>query len=132
MAGAWSIRRQNFRNPVLNPRHHSIDITMKTTRFGLLGIILLASLALALGQEAPTQPQLGDVSDTLHPLTRLENNPPDGVYRAIELGPHHRLWQKISLVQDENGFLQSSTNAYQEIGTGLHAWSETAQKWIPA
>src|SRR5262245_43041441 len=110
-------------------------MAMKTTRLGLLGIILLAASALgqdALAPQAPAQPQFTEDAGTLQPLTRLESNPPDGVYRAVELGPHHRLWQKVNLVQDENGFFQPKTNAYEEIGTAMHAWSQTEQKWVPA
>lgn len=56
----------------------------------------------------------------------------DGVYRAVELGPHHRTWQKIVEVQDENGFLQSRTNSYVELGTGLHRFDQLKQEWTEA
>ncbi len=56
----------------------------------------------------------------------------DGVYRAVEIGPHQRTLQRIVEVQDENGFLQPRTNSYVELGTGLHRFDQVKQQWTEA
>jgi len=90
-------------------------------------VALLVAVALVL-----PQPLLGQQPDEPRPLTRLENNLADGVYRPVELGPHHRVMQRIAEVPDESGSLQPRTNSYVELGNAMHVWSQAEQKWLPA
>ncbi len=56
----------------------------------------------------------------------------DGVYRVIERGPHHRTWERIVEVEDENGFLKPEAHSYVELATGMHVWDEEKQQWTEA
>ncbi len=56
----------------------------------------------------------------------------DGVYRVVELGPHHKTWQRVIEVQDENGFLQPRTNSYVELATAMNRWDPVNQEWTEA
>ncbi len=51
--------------------------------------------------------------------------------RVVERGPHHALWQSVSLTEVD-GQTFSVTNAYTELQTGMNAWSEAAAAWIEA
>jgi len=75
---------------------------------------------------------LGQQTDEARPLTRLENNLADGVYRPVELGPHHRVMERVIEVQDQAGFLQPQRTSYVELATGMHVWSQAEQKWVEA
>src|SRR6266508_839789 len=44
---------------------------------------------------------------------------------VVEIGPHHRVWQSVTL--DQAGNLV--TNAYTELATGMHFWNPAANRW---
>ncbi len=91
--------------------------------------VLLAGVAFpAAAQSAPEQAQRG----RLNRLTQLVNSAADGVFRPIELGPDHRVMQKLTESQGEDGFLKTASNSYVELAAGMHVWSELDQKWINA
>ena len=62
----------------------------------------------------------------------------DGMYRPMEFGPHHRVYQKLTEGTDELGFTTVRTNAYTQIGSGFnrldekHAKPPTGLFWLQA
>ena len=76
--------------------------------------LLIATLPLA-GHGAvqiPALPQLG----------------PKAEPQIVERGPHHRKWVYVSTVTTPSGRTIEKTNAYTELGTGLHYWKNG--QWV--
>ena len=44
---------------------------------------------------------------------------------AVEIGPHHRIWQTVSI----DGAGNNVTNSYTELATGLNFWNPAASRW---
>ena len=44
---------------------------------------------------------------------------------AVEIGPHHRIWQTVSI----DGAGNNVTNSYTELATGLNFWNPSASRW---
>jgi len=65
-------------------------------------------------------------------LTRFNNLQADGVYRPLELGPHHRLMAKLTPTRDIDGTLTVETNTFVELATGMHVWSGVEARWVEA
>jgi hypothetical protein len=38
----------------------------------------------------------------------------------VGIGPHHRVWQTVSIAPDERGEMVQSESSYTEIATGLN------------
>ncbi len=56
------------------------------------------------------------LSALAQPVQRVaEPNPPDGVHRIVERGPHHRTWEKITQIPGSGKSSILHTNSYVEL-----------------
>jgi RHS repeat-associated protein len=58
-------------------------------------------------------------------------------FNIVDRGPHHRLWNHVTLVTNELQEVSSVTNSYVEMATGLHfwqsnTWTDAQEQIIPA
>jgi hypothetical protein len=63
---------------------------------------------------------------------KQRKTPADGAanHFVSERGPHHRVWQKVTSITDEQGNTITETNqAYVELATGLHYQNARGQ-WV--
>src|SRR5437667_3307818 len=44
---------------------------------------------------------------------------------VVETGPHHRVWQTVTI----DGLGNNFTNSYTELATGLNFWNSSASRW---
>jgi hypothetical protein len=93
-----------------------------------------AFLFLFLLNHTPTCVAAGDSGQPAQaPGSAQQVGPPgDGVYAITEAGPHERRWAKVNRIQQLDGSLQTVTNSYVELKTGMNVWSAADKKWIEA
>ena len=60
-------------------------------------------------------------ADVANPGNSPGNNPVEvSPYTVIERGPHHRVWQQVTVSTNLDGVVDYRTNAYKELQTGMH------------
>src|SRR6516225_9721835 len=85
--------------------------------------LMLKPLPLLLLFSLPAAAQLATPANDVKPLA--------GPYSVSEIGPHHRVWQRVSFRTNElTGKIRALTNSYTELQTGLARPLNGA--WVPA
>ena len=52
------------------------------------------------------------------------NVPAPTPYQAVDSGPNHTVWQRLTYEVAANGKIVSHVHQYTELATGLHYWSD--------
>lgn len=66
-------------------------------------------------------------------LSAQEPSPVDQEPATVaELGPHHRVWQRVEWVPDGAGGALALTNSITELAVGIGRWDDAAKTYVPA